>query len=270
LGRIVAGLILAGSARGQTPVPELWFPVGEQLTYQIRWGMIPVGRTTASTFWREEGGRTRLVVQFRTRTNRFLEKIYPVDDFLESVIDPVSFLPVRFTKRLSEGHYRADETTEFDHRHRRARWQSNRSGRTTNLDIEADTRDLISFMYFMRSSRFKVGEVQSHRVMADEKVYDLYVKAVKSEVLNLPGLGPRRSIKVEPEAAFNGLFVRKGKVWMWVSDDDERLCTRLVARVPVASVSLLLVKIGRVEDTDSTDDAESWEDTAESEMADEP
>ena len=260
---------LAGVARAEEPAPELWFSVGEKLIYQIHWGVIPVGRTTATTFWREEDGRRRLVIQFRTRTNRFMEKIYPVDDFLETVLDPISFLPVRFSKQLSEGRYRADEVTEFDHRNRRATWRSNKSGRTAELEIEPDTRDVNSFMYYMRARRLKVGEVTRHRVMADEKVYDLFVKALKVENVKVPGLGRMPSVKVEPEAAFHGLFVRKGRVWMWVSDDDRRFCTRLIAQVPVANVSLLLRQVSYVEDEDSTGDGEPWEDEEENEAPDE-
>lgn len=236
-------LAAAGWARAAEPRPELWFPVGEKLTYRIYWGMFQVGITTATTGWIEEGGRTLLAIRFRTRTNRLIEKLYPVDDFLEAIIDPVTFLPVRFTKQLKEGRYRADETTEFDHARGVARWRSNMTDKKKTFDIEPDTRDVISFMYFMRSRPLKVGDTVHARVMADEKLYDLYVNVRRRENLKLPEMGRRQSVKLEPEAAFNGLFVRKGKLWMWVSDDKDRFCTKLSAKVPVASVSLWLSKV---------------------------
>jgi hypothetical protein len=106
------------------------------------------------------------------------------------------------------------------------------------------------------------------RVMADEKIYDLYVKVGRREDLDLPDLGRRQSIKLEPEAAFNGLFVRKGKLWMWVSDDADRFCTRLAAKVPVASVSLWLSEVEVVNDRVVTSRAE--DDNEETEVNDEP
>jgi len=239
---VVLGLVGGMDVRAADPRPELWFPVGEKLTYRIYWGVFQVGITTATTSWLEEDGRTLLAIRFRTRTNRLVEKIYPVDDFLETVVDPLTFLPVRFTKRLKEGRYRSDETTVFDHARGAAHWRSNLSDRKKTLEIDPDTRDVISFMYFMRSRTFQTGETINSRVMADEKIYDLQIRVGRRENLKLPKLGRRMSFKLEPEAAFQGLFVRKGKLWMWVSDDAQRWCTRLAARVPVASVSLWLCK----------------------------
>ncbi|HOW96545.1 MAG TPA: DUF3108 domain-containing protein [Kiritimatiellia bacterium] len=257
---LVLGLGLVVCARAAEPVPELWFPVGEKLTYRIYWGMFKVGITTTATGWIEEDGRTRLAIRFRTRTNRILEKLYPVDDFLEAIIDPVTFLPVRFTKRLKEGRYRADETTVFDHARGVAHWRSNMTDKKKDFAIEPDTRDVISFMYFMRSRPLKIGDTVHARVMADEKLYDLYVNIRRRENLKLPEMGRRPSVKLEPEAAFNGLFVRKGKLWMWVSDDKDRFCTKLAAKVPVASVSLWLTKVevepDRVVTGESEDDEE--------------
>lgn len=265
-----AGCLLPAVARTDV-VPELWFPVGEKLTYRIYWGVLPVGTSVATTGWRNEDGRTVLAIRFRTRTNRLVESIYPVDDLLETIIDPVTFLPIRSIKRLSEGRYRADETVYFDHQKGVARWISHITGKRKKVPIEAETRDLISFMYVTRARSIRVGEVLRDRVMTDEKIYDLEVQALRRDPLKLPQLGRVPSIKLEPEAAFQGLFVRKGKMWVWVSDDERRVITRLVARVPVASISLWLTRVEIVQDADSTEDEGAWDDVEEEELIeDEP
>jgi hypothetical protein len=80
-------------------------------------------------------------------------------------------------------------------------------------------------------------------VYTDEKVYDLLVKAEKEENVDLSRYGDVPSIKFEPEATFQGLFVRKGRLFMWVSDDDRRICTQIQAKIPVASVRLKLEEV---------------------------
>ncbi len=225
------------------PVPELWFHVGEKLTYKIYWGIIPVGRAVVTTEWAEKHGKRYLVIQFRTRTNRVLEKLYPVNDFIEAVIDAEPFLPLRFTKTLSEGSYRCDETTRFDYNALMAHWKSRTSGKSLDFQIEPDTRDIVTFMYFIRAKPFQPETKTQYRVMADETLYDLWVKAEEIEDVKLPVFGKVRSLKIEPEAAFGGVFVRKGRMWAWVSDDERRIITKLVARVPVASIALYLVKV---------------------------
>lgn len=239
--------VLAFVARAEPDVPagpELWFSVGEELVYDLHWGVIPVGRSQVTTEWIEEDGKRRIAIRIKTRTNKVLSKIYPVDDFLESIINPDGFLPIRFTKRLKEGRYRCDEVTYFDHAGGVAHYTSHLSGKKKDFEIEPDTRDIVSLMYYLRSKQFEPGTTNHYRLMADEKLYDLWVKAQKVEPVSLGGsYGRVESLKFEPEAAFGGIFVRKGKMWMWVSQDPRRLCTRIVARVPVASVGIVLAEV---------------------------
>ena len=170
--------------------------------------------------------------------------MYPVNDFLEAIIDPETFLPVRFTKTLSEGRYRADETTTFDHKNLKAHWKSKLNGKLKEFAIDPDTRDVVTFMYYMRRKQFEPDTVTKYRVMADEKVYDLVVNAQKVETIKLDRFGKMPCLRFEPEAKFGGLFVRKGRMWMWVSRDERRIATKISAQVPVASITLWLDQIG--------------------------
>jgi biotin synthase-related radical SAM superfamily protein len=50
-------------------------------------------------------------------------------------------------------------------------------------------------------------------------------------------------VRIEPDAAFQGLFVRKGKLTLWVSEDERRILTRVVAVIPVANVRIHLDRV---------------------------
>ena len=221
----------------------LWFPVGETLDYRICWGVIPVGSSHVTTEWIAEEGRSLIAIRFRTRSNNFLSTMYPVDDFLEAIIDPETFLPVRFTKKLSEGRYRADETTTFDHKNLKATWTSRLSDKVEEYTIDPDTRDIVTFMYYVRRKQFEPNTVNKYRVMADDKIYDLILKAQEVDTIKLDHFGKLPCMRFEPEAKFGGLFVRKGRMWMWVSQDSRRLATKVSAQVPVASITLWLDQV---------------------------
>jgi hypothetical protein len=244
--RALAAVLLlcaAAAARAEEDPGTLWFPVGEELIYRLYWGVIPVGYSTATTKWIEEDGRKLISISFRSKSNDVLSKLWPVDDLHETVVDPVTFLPVRFTKRLSEGGYRADEVTVFDHERKVARWMSRKNGNRQDFAIESDTRDVISFMYFMRSKQIEPGSTSQYRVMADDKVYDLHVKAGKVEKFRVSDFGWIPCLELEPEAKFQGIFVRKGRMWLWVSRDSRRLLTKIAASLPIASVKVLLAEV---------------------------
>lgn len=222
---------------------EFWFPVGETVHYNLFWGVIPVAHSTATTQWVDWEDRRMLSIQFRTRSNAFLNRIYPVDDFLESIIDPETFLPVKFRKRLNEGRYSTDQTTLFDHANQRATWIHNVRNQTNEFEIAEDTRDLITFMYFMRTQELTVGQNHDYQVMADEKIYDLNLKALSREKVELEKYGAVESIEIEPTAEFDGLFVRRGRMTVWVSEDDRRLLTQARVSVPVANVHIKLHEV---------------------------
>lgn len=221
----------------------LSFSVGEELVYRLYWGVIPVGFTRVTTRWVSEGARTNIAIRYQTESNKVLEKVYPVSDVLESVIDPDGFLPIRFTKQLNEGRYHVNEVTTFDHTNRMAHWVSKLKNKQRDFPIEADTRDIICLTYHLRSVRFTPGQRAHYRVMADEKLYDVYISARAVETLSLSGFGEVRCLKVEPEAAFEGLFLRKGRVWFWIAEDKRRICTKLVGSVPVANIKAVLIEV---------------------------
>jgi hypothetical protein len=238
-----------GAAREEkSDRPELWFPVGERLTYKVYWGIFPVAETkvTNHLFEEEDGEEKRilLAIQVVTKSYALLDTIYPVDDFIESVVDPVTFKPLRFTKRLSEGRYRLNEVTLFNHNDRIAHWKHLVKNDTKDFAIEDDTRDLMSFMYFMRSQKFAPNTNYHYRVMADEKLYDLFVHTKNIVQLNLSKFGPAKCLYIEPEAKFQGLFVRTGTLQVWISRDARCLCAKAVAKAPIiGSVKLLLDKV---------------------------
>lgn len=222
---------------------EFSFPLGECLIYKIYWGKIPVGEARVHTDWAQLDGRKLLNIRFRVVTGKVLSRIYPVNDIHECFIDPETFLPVRYVKKVNEGRYHADEVTDYDHAKGEAVMQ--RVGRDSKkvFKIGADTRDVMSFMYYSRALDFSPGTTNRFQVISDEKVYDLDVHTMKKENVKVVDDSRIRSIKMEPIAKFEGLFVRKGRMWMWISDDESRLMTKMQAEVPVASVHLLLAEV---------------------------
>jgi len=71
----------------------------------------------------------------------------------------------------------------------------------------------------------------------------MFVKTMKQEEIDVDKYGDVLSTKYEPIAQFEGLFVSKGRMFMWVSNDDRRICTKLQAKIPVASVRMKLLDV---------------------------
>ncbi len=243
---VLAGLVgvAAGAAAAQeAAAPGPGFPVGEELVYRIKWGVLPVGESRATTQWIEEDGRRLLLIRFRTVSNRFLSTLYPVDDTIESYIDPDGFRPVRFVKKLNEGDNHYDQETTFDWESMTAHWVSRLDGREKTFPLVPGVKDIPSLMYDLRRTGFEPRAKYAFQVMADEKIYALEVHTGRPEDVKLPGYGRVKSLKMEPKASFEGVFVRKGRMWVWVSTDPRHLMTQVSIEVPVARVRLVLIKV---------------------------
>jgi hypothetical protein len=231
---------LAGSAAAQAPA---WFPVGERLTYRMYWGFIPVGTAELSTEWIAFDGGRKIAIRAAAQTTSFMSHIYAVDDRIETIVDPETFLPIRYEQRLSEGRHRRHDLFVFDHAGGKAYWRSLLKQRSHIVEIDADTRDVLSLLYYMRSQPFAVDEERAFRVVVDEKLYDLIVTGLRVETRTEPDGEPVETLKVEPQAKFGEIFLRKGRVHLWFTEDARRLCVLMTGKMPIASVRAVLTGV---------------------------
>jgi hypothetical protein len=229
----------------------LWFPVGERFVYRLYWGMVPVGEAHFWSEWVEQDGKRLIALRATAKSNSVLERIYPVDDTIESLVDPVTFLPLRYEQRLRGGRSVSHDRIVFNHAECTAVWTSPVRRRQKEIAIDRDTRDVLSLAYAMRARGMAPGQVERFRVVVDYKLYDLSVEAIAEQSVGTDGLGAVRSLKVEPTARFGEVFVRGGRVFMWFSADSRRICTRMTGKAPVASVKALLAAV-------EGPDAASW------------
>lgn len=232
--------------RPPPPDIEFPFPVGEKLTYTIYWGWIAVGESVATTEWVWGQERWRLRIRFLTTSNGVLSALYPVDDLVETLVDPETLRPLVFHMNLNQGDRHRHETTRFDWDNLQAHYIRKREDREDEVKtypIRPDTRDIVSFMYFMRTEAFEPDSTYEFEVMSDEKLYDLTVKIRDEERIRLDTYGRVPSLRMDPIAEFQGMVNRRGKMRVWLSTGGRQLLTKVFVDTPFANVRLLLKSV---------------------------
>jgi hypothetical protein len=237
---IAASLCLSAAC---APAQEIDLPIGEVLHYRLYWGVIPVGTGALSTRWVKKGGRRLVAIRAEARTGPVVATIYPVDDVIESLVDPDTWLPVQYVERLSQGRERYHEVISFDHAAGKAHWHCLNTGVKQEVDIAPDTRDALSMMYRLRTRGVAPGEKASFQVLVDNRLYGLEIEAHGVEKVKVPGYGRRACLKVEPKARFGQIFIRRGRMQFWFSRDRRRVCTRIAGQIPLASVRAVLTGV---------------------------
>ena len=241
---LIAALLPSAGSRADpaAAAPDLWFPVGETLTYRLYWGPLPVGEAQSSTRWEEEDGQKRLVIRFTARSNRVVEKIYPVDIRIESVVDPVRFLPLRLVKQTSEGSHIGDDRLSLDQDRGVAKWEDFHGNRVSEYPIAPGTHDFVSFMFDLRRHSLETGKTIAYPIAHEDRTQSVSITVGNRDLVRLPGQGAVPSLLLNLSGETADLFVRKVPGEVWVSDDARRVVTIMYLTVPVGRVKCLLVE----------------------------
>lgn len=244
LALLMALVLFGGSSSG---APLFRYPVGEQLSYKILWGFLPVGRTLISCEEVIENNTRQIRIRVEARSNRLVSTLYPVDDQIDCYIDPDTGLPLRVEKTTAEGDLICDDTLWLDHKNLRARWESRSDSISTNYPIRPDTLDVAAFLYAMRSAPFALNESKTFNIAVDGTLHGLRIHADEKKSITIGSekeKTPCTRFSVQPER--DDLFVRKIPRDIWVSDDARRIMVKMKAKTPLGSVRIVLDEINTI------------------------
>jgi hypothetical protein len=213
------------------------FVPGEIVTYKMYWLGLPIAWATTTTDMVTHEGRKLFRIRMVAQTYAAYKHIYEVNDSTEVLIDPETGLPVRHEWIINEGSIHKNQVTDFYHDQKIAIFRDRISRHFKEIDIESDTREIFSFIYTNRNADLAQLAQRTHRLLVTGKVYDLEIKIKGTENISVPGLGDVLSIEVEPVAEFDGIFLRKGKVFFWISAEKRRVITYVKADIAVGHIT---------------------------------
>lgn len=242
-GAVVGILLIAATSfvRAETALQA-----GEELTYSVRWAVLPgAGQIRIAAAEQFTDGTPRLSITTQTETRGLAKTLLTFQARSESIFD------VR-TGRLVELHEssvarakRADYSVNFDYGNRRALFTGRDAEATRALDLpDGDPADLITTLMKTRLWDLEVGEARDVLVSYRDDFYELTVHAVRAEPVKTP-LGTFDTVVLEPrmeKTPPKGMFKRGANVRVWVSRDHARLPVRFQVEFKVGTGVATLVK----------------------------
>jgi len=111
------------------------------------------------------------------------------------------------------------------------------------VPINDNTQEILGFLYAGRKKDLKQIASQTHTLFVDGKLYGLDLKIKKDKKIKVSDHGKVVSTEIEPIAEFDGWFLRKGKIFFWVSKENRRMVTCIKAKVAVGKVSIKLQNV---------------------------
>jgi len=216
--------------------------VPEKFIYDLTWAGIKAG--TASLELKKDGDRIKIVST--AQSAQWVSVFYTVDDRIESILSPnPSFSsigqPVQYRIKIREGRHRRDKEVVFDRDSNKARYRDYLKNEKKEFDVPPTVFDPISSFYYLRTLTLTVGKPVYVTIFDSKKVWNVEVQVLRRERVTLP-TGTFDTIVVKPNMKSEGIFYRKGEIFIWLTDDGKHIPVQLQTKVAVGSITATLVK----------------------------
>jgi hypothetical protein len=214
------------------------FQVGEELKYKLRYGFI----TAAEATIRVEDSDVRfnnnevyhLIAE--GRTSGTFDIFYKVRNRYDSYIDRSNMTPYLYTENIREANYRRSDKARF--------YQDQKKVVSNKGTFEGDgqTFDLVSAYYFARNldvSRLSIGAKFSMDYYLGDGISKMEVQYVGKERVKT-SMGEFNCLKFSPSIQPGRIFRKDSKLYLWITDDGNRIPVKAQVEILVGSVTMEL------------------------------
>jgi hypothetical protein len=217
------------------------FGPGEQLTLRITYLHLLAGRATLSVLPAEHRGAPVMQFVAEARSQGFFAWLFRfrVRDRTVATWDPGRGCSLAIVKQLNEGRAHRDQRVSFDPATGRAE-VDDRKVEQRFFEVGPCALDVLSALFVARRRGFAEDDRMTLPLFDNGKRYELGLRFLGRERLDLPEPLGRKvpTVIIEPLLQEGtGLFVKKGRLKIWFTDDDRRIPVRIRTKVAIGSVS---------------------------------
>ncbi|HLO24600.1 MAG TPA: DUF3108 domain-containing protein, partial [Geobacteraceae bacterium] len=113
-------------------------------------------------------------------------------------------------------------------------------GGKVELAIKGNTYDPYSSFYYLRTLPLEVGKSVYVSMLDTKQLWNVEVQVLKKERMKTI-LGEVNTILIKPLIKSEGIFERKGEIFIWLTDDARRIPVKMKTKVAIGSITATLV-----------------------------
>ena len=159
---------------------------------------------------------------------------YKVRNRYESYVDQKTLLPYFYAENRHEGNWKHSDKVTFDHE----------TGKITagkgTFPFKGQVFDFVSAYYFARNidvSKMKVGEKFEMRYFLDDGINELGITYAGKETVTC-SMGTFNCLKFNPTILPGRIFRKDSKLYLWITDDENRIPIKAHVEVVVGSLTM--------------------------------
>ncbi|MBI3895587.1 MAG: DUF3108 domain-containing protein [Acidobacteria bacterium] len=234
-----SGDSIAG-AEGKQP-----FGPGEKLKYAVRWRMIPageaeltIGTDSLPSHWK---------VSAKANSSGYVSNLYKVEDEYISIFHNSTFCSTGIRKVINEGDRHREVTVQFDQRRQRALLRDkdaieNTTPKQEQFTIPNCVHDILSALYYARTRPLEVGQTFEFPLNDGSSTIQIRAEVQAIEEVQTE-IGKFKAIRVEPDVFSGNLFKGKGRLFVWFTNDADRIPVQLKAQTDLGTITASLVEV---------------------------
>ncbi len=215
------------------------FVHGEELIFKLHYGFINGGYASFKLQNKIFEDKTVFHARAYGVTSGLTKTLFPVEDIYESYFDPITGLPYKAIRDISEGGYKYYNEVFFHHSDTSV--TSQKSGKHK---VPIGTLDMVSSLYYLRNlniDTLKKGEVVYFTTYFADEIFPFHLRYKGKETVKTE-FGKIRCHRFDPVVEPGRIFKSEDDMSFWLTDDENRIPVLIEFDLIVGSVKCELIK----------------------------
>ncbi|MBI5407892.1 MAG: DUF3108 domain-containing protein [Nitrospirae bacterium] len=215
-------------------------PVTKKFVYYVFWSGIRAG--TAVLYY--ESAPEGVIIKTHATSAALISLFYKVDDFAQSAINQDGY-PKSFILKVSEGFHKRDKATYFEEisgaKPHKIIYHNIRDDEKVEFYFDKPAYDPLSAFHAITKRDLKVGRSEYIDIFDSEKLYNTEVQVLKKEKIRVLA-GEFDTILVKPLLKSEGIFRKTGDMFIWATDDENKLPVLMKSKAAIGTFTVELVE----------------------------
>ena len=194
----------------------------------------------------QENGKSAFRLSSIARTVGMVDTLFPVMDTVQSVLDARELYSLSYSLNQSHGKRKKRKEAAFDHAKGAVMVVSD--GKTETFDIPQRAQDALSSLYYLRTREdFSTDGPIVIDVYDGGKTWAVEIQTLGREKIKTP-LGEFNTIKIKTYPKYEGVFLHKGEIFMWLTDDNRKIPVLMKSKISIGSIVATLIELKQGEE----------------------
>jgi hypothetical protein len=219
-----------------TKTSETAFKPGEKLSYKMKYGFF----TAAEANIRVEdseikfSGQPAYHIIAEGKTAGAFNVFYKVSNRYESYVDHNTLQPYFYAENRRESSYKHTDKVTFDHEKKAI------TAAKGVFPFKGDVYDFVSAYYFARCidvTKIKIGEKFDLQYFLEDGIHTLNITYMGKEKAEC-SMGTFNCLKFNPTIIPGRIFRKDSKLYLWITDDNNRIPVKAHVELVVGSLTM--------------------------------